>query len=269
MKTLAGTIYRRPPGLTGVEVLSCPNPQADFPAHLHDTLTLWINDEGGEFLRYRGSTAILQPDSFGLINAGEVHANGYAGGAGRHLRSVYVDEEAVRRFAWPERTRPRHWADGLHREPIVQRSLQRLHQTLLASLSPLRCAEAMAATMQLVAGYFGVPAQSVDRDPGRLRLLRELLHARYAEPVRLDELAIAVGCTPPHLIRIFRQGTGLSPHAYLVRVRVARARRLLGQGLPPGEVAVACGFADQAHLTRWFKVLTGVTPAAYRRAVAV
>lgn len=265
---LPAAVYRRPPGLVGVEVLSCPDPGADFPAHLHDTLTLWINDQGGEFLRHRGNTDILQPDSFGLINAGEVHANGYAGGRGRHLRSIYVDEGCVRGLLDPERDGAFFWSDGLHREPTVHRALHRLHQILLCSRSPLACAESMTETLYLLSRHFGNAADTGGLDAGRLCRLRDLLHECCGEQLHLDDLAAEAGCTPAHLIRLFRQGTGLSPHAYLIRVRVARARRLLGQGLPPGEAATDCGFADQAHLTRWFKMLTGVTPAVYQRSVA-
>ncbi len=57
---------------------------------------------------------------------------------------------------------------------------------------------------------------------------------------------------------------GLAPHAYLVQLRLARARRLLADGLSPAETAAALGFADQSHLGRWFRRAYGLTPAAYR-----
>jgi AraC-like DNA-binding protein len=57
------------------------------------------------------------------------------------------------------------------------------------------------------------------------------------------------------------------PYAWLAQHRVARARRLLDTGLRPAEVAPLVGFADQAHLTRWFRRVLGVTPAAYRNSV--
>ena len=49
--------------------------------------------------------------------------------------------------------------------------------------------------------------------------------------------------------------------------RSCRARHLLAAGASPAQVSTAVGFADQAHLTRWFKRVTGVTPAAYRKSV--
>ena len=67
------------------------------------------------------------------------------------------------------------------------------------------------------------------------------------------------------LLRAFRAATGLPPHAYLNQVRVRRARLLLDDGVPAADVAGQVGFADQAHLTRHFKRVVGVPPAAYQR----
>jgi AraC-like DNA-binding protein len=68
------------------------------------------------------------------------------------------------------------------------------------------------------------------------------------------------------LIRVFRAEVGLTPHAYVVDVRVRRAQALLKEGASPADAAARVGFADQAHLTRAFKARVGVAPGAYRRA---
>ena len=67
-----------------------------------------------------------------------------------------------------------------------------------------------------------------------------------------------------HLIRRFRAAHGVPPHAYLVQIRLLRARRLLAAGERPAAVAAACGFADQSHLGRWFRRAYGLAPGAYR-----
>jgi transcriptional regulator GlxA family with amidase domain len=69
------------------------------------------------------------------------------------------------------------------------------------------------------------------------------------------------------LLRSFRAEVGMPPYAWLAQHRVARARGLLEQGHSPAEAAVLTGFADQAHLTRWFRRVVGVTPGAYRNSV--
>jgi AraC-like DNA-binding protein len=85
--------------------------------------------------------------------------------------------------------------------------------------------------------------------------------------VSLDVLARAVHLSKSHLVRLFRTQVGLPPHAYLLRLRISRACRLLAGGVPIAEAAHAAGFADQSHLTRHFKYYLGVTPGAYVRAL--
>ena len=87
-----------------------------------------------------------------------------------------------------------------------------------------------------------------------------------AAPLALADLAALVHVSPFHFARLFRASTGRSPHAYVVERRVARAHELLTRtGLPIAEVAVACGFADQSHLTRQVVRHLGRTPSALRR----
>ncbi len=90
-----------------------------------------------------------------------------------------------------------------------------------------------------------------------------MLHADLAAPPSLPGLAAAVGMGPHALLRAFRAAYGLPPHAYLIDVRVRRARALLDHGMRPAAVAAEVGFTDQAHLTRHFKRAIGVPPGAY------
>ena len=80
-------------------------------------------------------------------------------------------------------------------------------------------------------------------------------------------MASDLGLSRYQLLRAFRTTMGIPPYAWLAQYRVKRARGLLASGLRPAEVATLVGFADQAHLTRWFRRVMGVTPAAYRNSV--
>nr|WP_231628146.1 helix-turn-helix domain-containing protein [Streptomyces sp. Z38] len=105
------------------------------------------------------------------------------------------------------------------------------------------------------------PARSVALTV-RDRLADELL-----APPSLADLAADLGLSRYQLLRAFRTTMGVPPYAWLAQHRVARARALLDAGVRPAEAAALVGFADQAHLTRWFRRVLGVTPAAYRNSV--
>ena len=94
---------------------------------------------------------------------------------------------------------------------------------------------------------------------------RDYLHAHLHQDIGLDHLAAACSVDRFRLSRAFKAAFGLAPHAYLVQLRLARARRQLAAGRSPAHVAFDLGFADQSHLGRWFLRAYGMTPAQYRR----
>lgn len=94
----------------------------------------------------------------------------------------------------------------------------------------------------------------------------DLIHRNLAEGLSLGNLAQAAGLSPYHFARLFKISTGLTPHQYVTRCRVQRAKELLlRQFSSLTDVALQVGFCDQSHLTRHFKQIIGQTPAAFVR----
>ena len=101
----------------------------------------------------------------------------------------------------------------------------------------------------------------------RLRRALDAIRDRIEDGASLAEIAEAAGVSPSHLSAQFRRSTGLSPHQYLIRCRVERAKELLRFGEPSltlAQVAARAGFCDQGHLARHFRRLVGTTPTRYR-----
>jgi AraC family transcriptional regulator len=102
---------------------------------------------------------------------------------------------------------------------------------------------------------------------GQLALVRAMMDSRLAEPLPLADLAAVTGLSVSQFTRRFKAATGQTPHRFLVRLRVEAACRLLrAASLPIAQVATACGFSHQEHLTRVMRAQLGTTPAALRRA---
>jgi AraC family transcriptional regulator len=95
---------------------------------------------------------------------------------------------------------------------------------------------------------------------------KEFLSAHCADGLSLIDAARACGLSRGHFAKAFRVSTGLTPHQWLQRHRIDKAKHLLlNRALSIAEIAASCGFADQSHLTRVFSRLVGDTPAAWRR----
>jgi AraC family transcriptional regulator len=105
----------------------------------------------------------------------------------------------------------------------------------------------------------------VDR---RIRRAVELMHARLAENLPLEEIARSAHLSPFHFARLFKKLTGAAPHAYLASLRAARAQTLLAEtDLSITEVAARVGYASSGHFSKAFRQSTGLTPRAFRAAL--
>ena len=94
------------------------------------------------------------------------------------------------------------------------------------------------------------------------------MEARLEGELRLDELAREVGLSTSHFIRSFRESKGKTPYQFLLERRVQRAQTLMRDpGASLTEIARSSGFADQHHLARVFRNITGITPTTYRRSL--
>jgi AraC family transcriptional regulator len=102
----------------------------------------------------------------------------------------------------------------------------------------------------------------------QVRRAKEILSANLDGRVPLKEVARACGLSVSYFSRAFRRSMGVTPHNWLLTLRVEVAKQKLREGrLSLRDVALACGFADQSHLTQVFTRSVGVSPGAWRRAI--
>jgi len=102
--------------------------------------------------------------------------------------------------------------------------------------------------------------------PCLVRRATDYIADNCARNIRLSELAELTGLSESYFCSAFKLATGLPPHQWQMRARIARAQTLLtGSRLSIAEAAAATGFADQSHLTRAFRRHLGTTPAAWLR----
>lgn len=102
--------------------------------------------------------------------------------------------------------------------------------------------------------------------PWQERRCNELVTARIATQISLEDLADECRLSVSYFARAFKRTIGEPPHRWLLRQRVKVAKRMLaGSEKTIAEIAIACGFADQSHLTRVFSRIIGAPPGAWRR----
>ena len=102
--------------------------------------------------------------------------------------------------------------------------------------------------------------------PWQKRKVDRYIQQRLERTLRVKELAEQVSLSVSHFCRAFRESFGASPHLHLTRLRVERAQRLMLTTQDPlNQIALACGMADQAHLSKLFRRAVGEPPNTWRR----
>ena len=256
----------------GIDCLRATFVTHAYAPHTHDTYVIGNIEKGCEAWATRGRRHFAGPGDLVFNQPLDVHDGAPVDG-GYSYRMTYPGVDFIRLVAGAVSGRVVS-GTPFFREPVVHdpegaRLFAAAHAALEEGLDGLAGEELLLrAYARCLVLYADIPQAPLGREPGPVGRIRSLIEARYAEDLRLDDLAAVAGLSTHHLIRVFRREVGLTPHAYMVDVRVRRAQDRLRAGRAPAEVAAAVGFADQAHLTRAFKARLGVTPGAYRRAVA-
>ncbi|UCR84468.1 AraC family transcriptional regulator [Pseudomonas chlororaphis] len=257
---------------TGIETLRAHFTGHAYDPHWHDSYLVGVTEEGVQQFHCRRERFHSTPGKVFLLEPGEIHDGDAPTDGGFTYRMLYLDPQ------WLERE-----LSALFEEAPADSQLsfannlasdQRLAQATSTAFHSLHHGElrivrqsAMDQLLDQLTGHLHW-RKRYHQDP-RLPLVahkaRDYLHAHAQQDISLDELGAVCGVDRFRLTRAFKAAYGLPPHAYLVQLRLAKARRLLARGAQPAEVAMALGFADQSHMGRWFVRAYGLTPAAYRK----
>ena len=167
------------------------------------------------------------------------------------------------------------FAEPVITDAALSAALRRLHESLTGPASALERGERLTAAVGIAVRHAASPhrpgrAPRTARDQAAAAdRVRAYLHDSYASQATLADVAAVAGCSRFAAYRAFRVRYGLSPSEYQRQLRLRAAQHALASGAALADVAAAAGFADQAHLTRWFRRCYGITPGAYRAASAV
>lgn len=157
------------------------------------------------------------------------------------------------------------------RDPTTADAILALLRAMSAGMPDLY-AETLAQWLatHLLSTHASWAMPATDRSPGvitdqRLARVVEYMSVHFAEPLRLEQLAREAGISKFHFAHLFRERTGMTPHRYLVQLRMDAARRMLAStGLTVSEIAAACGYDSPAHFGAAFQRRHGQTPGAFR-----
>ena len=230
-----------------------------LPSHAHDRPTLAVVMKGGFETRLASDVLVCAQSSLRIEPAGSPHTNRF-GPAGAHIVVVQPDPRSPLLAPVGEAlSRADHRRDA--RAGLIGRAIASEFRHRDA-VSPLALQGLGLELVAVLARSARLPRSA----PPWVAQATELIHDRFLEGLRIETIATAVGVRPSDLVRAFRAFHGIPIGSYARRLRLEWvARRLAESDAPIVSLAHEAGFADQPHLTRAFRALTGLTPARYRR----
>jgi AraC-like DNA-binding protein len=262
--------YFRPRGLEGIEALHARFVRHAYRPHSHPTWTVAVVERGAARFTVDATDQRAGSGELFVLEPEAVHTGMAAVPEGWQYKVLYIEPDLLP--SWEERDAPgpraARWT--VFRDRALRAALLDAHRLLADEPPGLAVDEAV---LRAVDGLRPHLLPGPPRPGGGLgehaAVRRAVAHLKdnWDTRVPLAELSAVAGLSRFELVRRFGAQMGLTPHAFQTNLRIARAKALLTTGAAPAAVAVACGFADQAHLTRTFRRAVGVPPARYARAV--
>lgn len=247
-----------------------------LPLHAHEALTVFLPVSRFVVTNARGVSTVLRPGLVHVVAPLELQAVRSIDGAPCAMMILLVSPDVVSMLP-VQQTRPSTVTEGLRARVVDDAGLYtRLRALVEESRGPLvalDCAERLRECLRQLLTASAEPGCSLASPGGRQRAgvarVREYLREHVADNVSLEDLAALAALSKFYLLRAFTRAHGVTPHAYQMLLRLARAWRLIGEGVSLGRATYDAGFADQSHLTRRFSEAYGITPGRYAKLLAV
>ena len=270
MTTATAPVFWRDPALAFIEARTIADGRkVTYARHALEHFSIGAITTGRSYYHYGADTFEISAGTVVLMNPGDVHACNPIANEQWSYQMLYIDTPWLTElqyqlgFSTDQGYRP--FDTPYTRDPLLYRGLLELYRIVVDEQ-----AEHLQKQSALVS-YFSDVQQRLNPSPTPVREVNhkleraaEYIREHCTQALKLEDICQAAELSPSYLIRAFKQYYGLTPHAFLVNQRIQFARAQLRQGELIADVALAAGFADQAHFQRAFKQHFAATPGQYR-----
>ena len=253
--------------LPEMDIMTGHNVQRAFPRHVHDSYCVGLVERGMRVITTRDYETRITSGQVFVLNPAQPHSC-HSIGADTLYHVISVRPDVMRSFV-QSKTGERSQPPFFGRTRIVHDQLADVIRRLCAYTEPARVSAVdYMQLLDILVTEYGDHVPEIKQPNSwdeTIRKACEFIGANYSQKLSLTDLAGVCHMSPCYLQRVFVENSGLSPHDYLVHVRIKHSKTLLRRGLPIAAVAQEVGFVDQSHFTHCFKRIMGITPGYYAR----
>lgn len=242
------------------------NSNAHYKKHFHETFSIGVNKEGVSIYTNSDKQYTLDKNMLSIINPNVVHSCNSCTEVLNIFYMMYLDpiwckniqniiNEDIDTFINVP-------VDILEDEKIYYEYLA-LCEYLFSNSSSLEKEDELINFFMKFFSLYLEKNEKIIVDENFEKIV-SFLDKNYKENISLEELSKIFELNSFYIIRLFKSQMNMTPHAYLLNVKINKAKQLLQKGYSIVDTALECGFFDQSHFHRNFLKIVATTPKEYR-----
>lgn len=251
----------------GIDLFRASNFNHKFRHHFHEEWVLAIYEGGTEHCKIGNVERYTSKGDIHLIPPFCSHSGRSIDEKGWSYRTFYPSQSLIRgilgsSYNWPSEP-------TFYRSSKIWSKLRKLHILIEKNSKSTATEEAVVSVILTVNNELLKSIKPVLNDQEVLQVstlatkIADYIEDKYQETLSISNIAKKMNCSSAHVVRSFSSKFGITPHAYIVQLRLLKAKYALKHGATSVEAAIDAGFSDQPHLIRHFRRMFGVTPGHY------
>ncbi|WP_419782599.1 AraC family transcriptional regulator [Malaciobacter marinus] len=241
----------------------------NYDKHVHEEYTISLIEKGHMNAFLKGFNHKFDKSSIITINPDEVHACAIANNNEYKHRSLYLKPETINEILKYNFSKKQLSFRDFHfnNEHIYNRLSFLINHDNIPYINTLTWECELIGIINSILQINSKAINLIELPSNHLLIqkVKDYLHDNFYMQISLDDISKEFGISKYHFIRLFKKHTFVSVHAYLILIRIEKAKQFLQKGISLIDTAYMCGFNDQSHLNKRFKAITGLTPGEYKK----
>ncbi|RXJ91609.1 AraC family transcriptional regulator [Arcobacter sp. CECT 8983] len=238
-----------------------------YKEHIHDSFSMGINIKGESIYKNRNKEYNFKENLIAIINPEEIHSCNAISKDNHEFYMLYLDKNwcyEIQKTISNKINSFQNYPNALINSHTFYEEFKTLCEFIFSKAT---VQEKENELIEFFTKLFenSIPHTKEKLEDKNFEKICKYLKKHFKENISLEELATKFNLNPFYIIRLFKQNINMTPHKYLINIKINHSKELLKKGETLVDTALECGFADQSHFHRNFLNIVATTPNQYRK----